>query len=1411
MTARVFVWLNRRLWLIGCLFAASGVRALDIVADETRVVFDEADKGFGVQRIVHEESGVSFCAPHHDGSGLWRLVFRTGISGREVVVDSSRCRGAQVETTPVGLRFSWRGIRLERELDVVDVVCDVSRNDLEGQVEFRIDVQNRSSVFGLWETQYPRLGTVAAPGTADALLPKGNWGGHVARGCDESLSVTYPSYEMPMQFAAFHRDGVGLYVAAHDGQAAVKRFELTSGQDVSFVALAADAGVPGGAGTPRYPVVVSTYRGDWWRAAGKYRRWALRQPWTAQGPLALRKDRLARLADNAFWLHVWGDAAYAEQCANTALSRTGGHVPFGIHWYCWHEIPFDHSYPEYFPAKRGFSDAVRNMQAKNVLVMPYVNGRLWDRDVASYPAVCECATCNALGETEYESYGTGRYFATMCPGTGPWGAKMLEVASRLLAAGCGGVYLDQIGSAAPVPCFRASHGHVLGGGSHWADGYRKLLTPIKQAASAREAMLSTENTAEPYMDNIDAFLTWTPDRPDDVPVLPAVYSGYIRWIGSPQDADVSFESFQAVQVRDVLWGVQPGWMSGWILEEQHRKRLDCLVRLGELRRNHREWFDEGTLIGEVGNEATNAPLSVSWKANGKQQPTAEIPPVAAVVWENRSGVRLLAVGNLADRESLFRGTPPGGGEVTFALAPGEVKLHRYVPEKVVRDVTRFVNPFIGTARKGDGHTFAAAAYPFGKVQPGPDTGSTDWAHCSGYLNDDPVIYGFSQTHLNGTGCPEMQDYLLAPFTGALSLSGGDMPVIKGIKDLASETASPGYYSVALTNLGVRVELTATPRVAYHRYTFDGGSGKVLLDMQFGNTCDKGNHRGYVRDCRCALDADRKRVSGRRTTWGWLRRETAFALVFDNPYARVTELPPETPDERGRRYVFEFDSLPDGVLNVRIALSSCDETGAERNLTSESSGMDFDAARWNAADAWQRQLGRVQVGETSSLDAKVCFYSSLYRLCLQPVVHSDVDGRYRGADFRVHEARHASGRGDVYSHFSLWDTFRAAHPLYTLVAPEMVCDFCESLLDQWRDVGFLPIINYDGCESYCMIGKHSVPVLADAWLKGFRGFDGETALRAVVESLTREHKTLYQAWNALPKEEWDVLERFGYYPCDAPLKTRAEQTSRTLEQSFDDACAARLAAALGKAEVAEFFARRSGNWTNVFDVAVGFARGRRMDGGWRTPFDPAEINNVFTEGNAYQYSWHVLHDVPGLFRLLGGDACAVRKLDALFEAGERLDGLDTTPDVSGLIGQYAHGNEPSHHIAYLYACAGRPDRTADRVREICRRFYRNAPDGLSGNEDCGQMGAWYVFACLGFYPVDPCGGEFVLGAPQLPEAVIDLPRGRKLRIVARGLSDDNCRVASVWLNGRAVKGPFITYADLMRGGELVFDMVSGEGR
>lgn len=1399
----------RLLPLLACLTPVV-VNAADLDAGRTRIVFAGPERGFAVDRIVDVPSGVSFCGEQPKNGGLWRLAFRTGVTGREVVLDAVNEKGARMELTPLGLRFVWSDLSLGEEKAAVDVVCDVVRNDSEGDVEFRISVDNRSSVYGLWETLYPRLDAVAESGRADALLPRGNWGAHLARACREEMNVTYPSFEMPMQFTAFHKRGVGLYFAAHDGRSSVKRFRLTADQSVAFETPARDAGVAGGNGAPAFPVIVSTYVGDWWQAAAKYRRWAMRQRWTAQGPTARRMDRSDRLAGNAFWMHVWGDPAFAERTVAAVLSRTDGNVPFGIHWYCWHQIPFDHSYPEYFPAKAGFEDAVRRMREKGVLVMPYINGRLWDRDLPGFAAVRECAACAASGEPMYETYGTGRHFAAMCPGTVPWGAKMLEVTSRLFGSGCDGVYIDQIGSASPVLCFGESHGHPLGGGSHWTDGYRRMLTPIRKSAVACGAMLATENTAEPYMDSIDAYLTWTPDRVNDVPALPAVYSGYTTWIGSPQDADVSFESFQAAQVRDILWGVQPGWMDDWILDDGHRKHFDCMLRLAKTRLSNRAWFGEGTLLGEVVNEATNRPMTVEWKANGKRQPPAETAPTVAVVWENRAGERLLAIGNLADHDCSFRGTPPGGREVVCALAPGEVKIVRYtVPP---RDVTTFVNPFIGTARSGNGHTYAAASSPFGMVQPGPDTGSTDWAYCSGYLKDDPVVFGFSQTHLNGTGCPEMQDFLLAPFTGDCSLTEGDFPVLHGLKDFATEMASPGYYAVSLTNFGVRVELTATPRVAFHRYAFSGRSGKVMLDTQFGNTCDCGNHRGYVRDCRCSFSEDRRHVDGHRVTWGWLRRETSFALEFGRPYARMVELPPKTPEERGRRYVFEFDDLPGGVLDIRIALSSCDEAGARRNLAAEGAGLDFESARRQAEAAWNAQLGRMETpGADTMPDIRACFYSALYRLCLQPAIHSDVDGRYRGADFRVHDARHASGRKDVYSHFSLWDTFRAAHPLYTLVAPERVDDFCESLIDQWRDVGFLPILSYAGCESYCMVGKHSVPVLADAWLKGFRGFDDETAFRAVKDSLTREHEPVYRAWNALPKEEWSVLDRYGYYPCDAPLKTRVEQTSRTLEQSYDDACAARLSAALGKTKDAAFFAHRSGNWTNVFDASVGFARGRRMDGGWRTPFDPSEINNVFTEGNAYQYSWHVLHDVPALARLLGGEERMVRRLDALFCADGHIDGVDATPDVSGLIGQYAHGNEPSHHIAYLYACAGRPDRTAERVREICARFYRNAPDGLPGNDDCGQMGAWYVFACMGFYPVDPCGGDFVLGAPQLPETVLRLPGGRVFRVVAQGLSRERQYVASVKLDGKPLKGCRIAYADIMRGGELVFEMTSRKGR
>lgn len=735
---------------------------------------------------------------------------------------------------------------------------------------------------------------------------------------------------------------------------------------------------------------------------------------------------------------------------------------------------------------------------------------------------------------------------------------------------------------------------------------------------------------------------------------------------------------------------------------------------------------------------------------------------------------------------------PGGEERTGAY----LKVNRDRFRGGEDDVIRHANPFIGTA--WNGHTFPGAAWPFGIVQPSPDTGLGDWQHCSGYVYLDPWILGFSQTHLNGTGCSDLGDILLQPFTGDEPVSTDDF---RGAKDFASEMAYPGYYTVAMTNFGVRAELTAAPHVGWHRYTFPEGKGaRLLVDLQYGCVREFKVFTHVIEGTN-AVSSDSRVISGYNVYDSWLRdRHVAFRIEFSRPFTARRTLPKKAHEKAGR-YVLDFDLKPGEPLLAKVAISGVDERGADNNMSVEAPGWDFDAAVRRCGDAWRGLFRRAELLEGTD-EEKEMFYTALYHLFIQPNDIADCDGRARDSACKIFRTR----RGHHYTGLSLWDTFRAAHPFYTIVVPDRVDDFCDSMLAQYRSVGYLPVIPYFGRESFCMIGNHSVPVIVDAWLKGFRGFDGEEAFAAITNSLTVHHKL--PNGRAKIKENWDVYDKYGYYPFDI---IRGESVARTLECSYDDWCAAEMAKSLGHAEAEKRFRERAGRWRNVFDPSTGFMRGKDSKGNWRTPFDPAQLGhgaglaNDFTEGNSWHYTWHVLQDAPGLIAALGGGDRFATKLDRLFEAPEAAENKSFMQDVTGVIGQYCQGNEPSHHVAYLYALAGHPEKTAEKVREIVRRLYPATAGGLCGNDDCGQMSVWYVFAGLGFYPVNPCGGEFVLGAPQLKGVRLAVGGGKTFTVTAKNLSEKNKYVKSITLNGRMLAKTAISYAEIMKGGDLVFEM------
>ena len=700
------------------------------------------------------------------------------------------------------------------------------------------------------------------------------------------------------------------------------------------------------------------------------------------------------------------------------------------------------------------------------------------------------------------------------------------------------------------------------------------------------------------------------------------------------------------------------------------------------------------------------------------------------------------------------------------------------------DLTQYVNPFIGCA--DNGHTFPGACYPFGLVQASPDTGNCTWTYCSGYMFLDQKIWGFSQTHLNGTGCPDLGDVQLQPFTGAVERGDYHSAYRK-----ETQKAKPGYYAVTLDDFGVDVELTASPRVAFHRYTYRSPSpARLLVDLQYGIVSGKDALTHHILASDVTVE-DRYTISGHNQARAWVTRHYYYVVKFDKPYAAIKQLEAK-PGERAPRYVVDFDLKPGETLQVKVALSTVSVDGAKRNLAAEVPGWDFAEVRSQAKAAWNDLLSRATIEGTP--DQKENFYTSMYHLFIQPNNIADVDGQYRGADDKVLTAPDKA----YYSTLSLWDTYRAAHPLYTILVPERVNGFINTMIAHQKAQGYVPIWTLAGKENHCMIANHSVPVMADAYLKGFRGFDAEAAFQGIKTSLTVNH----------PKSDWDVYDKYGYLPFDI---IKGESVSRLLEYCYDDYCAARMAKALGKKEDATFFAKRSQNFKNVFDPETKFMRGRDSNGNWRTPFDPvrlghgADTPSDYTEGNAWQYTWHVQQAPEELVSLLGGKEAALAKLNTLFTMDSKVEGSGFVLDVSGLIGQYAHGNEPSHHTAYFFDYAGAPWRTQEMIRQIVDTEYKNKPDGLCGNDDCGQMSAWYLFSAMGFYPFNPCDDGYVFGAPQVEKVTLKLEKGRTFTIEAKGLSKANKYVQSIALNGKPVNGIKIAHSDIMKGGTLVFEM------
>ncbi|MRR19230.1 glycoside hydrolase family 92 protein [bacterium] len=705
------------------------------------------------------------------------------------------------------------------------------------------------------------------------------------------------------------------------------------------------------------------------------------------------------------------------------------------------------------------------------------------------------------------------------------------------------------------------------------------------------------------------------------------------------------------------------------------------------------------------------------------------------------------------------------------------------------DLTGFVDPFIGTAAHG--HVFPGATTPFGMVQISPDNGTSGWDWCSGYNWSDSLIAGFSHTHLSGTGIGDLCDILFLPSMAEFNLSLPDSTASLAKLNRSwfshdAEQARPGYYAVALAN-GINAELTATPRCGIQRYTaVSDGVMHLLVDLGFAINWDRPSD--------CSLSWNGTALSGKRISTGWAEKQYQyFSSCFSGNPATVTMVKDGSKTGgtsvggRNIACILTFEMKKGEELIVKTGISAVDEAGAANNLSVEMPGWDFSEAAGAAGQAWQKRLSAVRAYSPDPSAMKV-FYTALYHTMIAPNLYTDADNRYRGTDGEIHEATGFTN----YTVFSLWDTYRAAHPLFTITVPELVPDFVNTMLAIREQQGKLPVWSLTGNETNCMIGYHSVPVLADAVHKKIGGFDYDAALDAAVHSASLDFRGL------------DHYRNYGYIPSEF----ENESVAKTLEYAIDDWCISQMAADMNRPELEAEFLMRSKNYRNLFDTAIHFVRGRMSDGSWRPEYDPLYSHHTrsdFTEGNGWQYTWLVPHDVEGLISLFGGTEFFLQRLDSLFNVTEEVRGENASPDISGLIGQYAHGNEPSHHIAYLFSMAGEPEKTESLVRKIMSEMYTAAKDGICGNEDCGQMSAWYVFSAMGFYPLNPADGKFILGSPALDDFSLQLPGEKVFRIIAENNSPQNVNVSKVFLNGQQLDRNYITYNEIMTGGELRFVM------
>ena len=705
------------------------------------------------------------------------------------------------------------------------------------------------------------------------------------------------------------------------------------------------------------------------------------------------------------------------------------------------------------------------------------------------------------------------------------------------------------------------------------------------------------------------------------------------------------------------------------------------------------------------------------------------------------------------------------------------------------EITKYVNPFIGTGTIDgglSGNNYPGATSPFGMIQLSPDTSEApNWGDASGYDYNRSTILGFSHTRLSGTGASDLIDVTLMPTSSGRTSSTFTHD---------EEKASPGYYQVMLKDENINVELTTTQRNGIHRYQYPAGKdAEVILDMD--HSADKGSWGRRIINAQIRILNDHA-VEGYRIITGWAKlRKIYFYMEFSSPILTSTlrdggRVHENTAVVNGTNLhgCFRFGKLNGKPLTCKVALSSVSMENARQNMEQEAPHWDFDRYLAAADADWEKQLGKIEIKGTEV--QKEIFYTALYHTMIQPNIMSDVNGEYMAADYT---ARKVGDNETHYTTFSLWDTFRASHPLYTLLEPERVTDFVKSMIRQYEYYGYLPIWQLWGQDNYCMIGNHSIPVITDAILKGIPGIDVEKAYEAVYNSSVTSH----------PNSPFEVWEKYGFMP----ENIQTQSVSITLEQAFDDWCVAQLAEKLNKDADYERFHKRSEYYRNLFHPKTKFFQSKNDKGEWIEPFDPYQYGgnggHPFTEGNAWQYFWYVPHNIQALMELTGGTKAFEQKLDTFFTSNYKSEQMNH--NASGFVGQYAHGNEPSHHVAYLYNFAGQPWKTQKYVSHILNTLYNNTSSGYAGNDDCGQMSAWYVFSAMGFYPVNPADGRYIIGSPLLDECTLKLAGNKDFHIRTIRKSPEDIYIQSVTLNGKKHKDFFITHQDIMNGGTMVFKM------